>query len=265
MFLLLKKGCSVLIINKFKFINILFAFLISTSGSTGRPKIVMQSHRNVLDNVRRYSNGLEIADGDRVALLASLSGGQGLATTWTTLLNGATLYPFPIAERGVTGLADWLEENGVTVFDTVPSVLRSFAHTLRDRRIPGVRLVRLASEGAWRSDFDAFTRHFTGECRLASVLGSSEAGVIAQGILRSDDSVADGALPVGRPAEGITIALLDEDGEPADGEGEIAVQGEHLSLGTGAIRTSPPRGSRPSPEHVGFAPGISPSGRPPAC
>ena len=209
------------------------AFLICTSGSSGRPKVVMQSHRNVLHNVLRYTNGLQIAATDRVALMAWLSGGQGLATTWTTLLNGATLCPFPIADRGVTGLASWMEVNEVTVLDTIPSVLRNFALTLHGERIAGVRLVRLASEGALHGDFDAFKRHFTPDCVLASVLASSEAGVIAQGILSSDDDIADGRLPVGRPAEGIEVVLVGEGGKPVtNGElGEIVVQGRYLSLG----------------------------------
>src|SRR5262249_55608698 len=99
------------------------AFLICTSGSTGQPKVGMQSHRNVLHNVLRYTNGLRVSSDDRLAWLAPLSGGQGLATVWTALLNGATLCPFPIAERGLTGLGDWMTECGITMFDTIPSVL----------------------------------------------------------------------------------------------------------------------------------------------
>jgi amino acid adenylation domain-containing protein len=209
------------------------AFLICTSGSTGVPKVVLQSHRNVLHNVLRYTNGLGIGADDRLAWLASLSGGQGIATAWTALLGGATLCPFPIAERGVTGLAGWLAEHGVTVFDTIPSVLRNFAQTLTEERIPGVRLVRIASEGAFGGDFRAFERHFAAECGLATVLASSEAGIIAQGILHPGDEVPAGALPVGRPADGIEVLLLDESGEPvADGAtGEIVVESDFLSPG----------------------------------
>jgi non-ribosomal peptide synthetase component F len=209
------------------------AFLICTSGSSGLPKVVMQSHRNMLHNVLRYSNGLAVRSDDRLAWLASLSGGQGLATAWTALLNGACLCPFSIAQRGVTGLADWLRDNRVTVFDTIPSVLRSFGQTLRAERIAGVRLVRLASEGAVRSDFEIFQRHFSDEATLASVLASSEAGIIAQALLDPGSELADGRLPVGRPVEGLEAVLLDEHGSAVnDGEaGELILEGRFLSPG----------------------------------
>jgi non-ribosomal peptide synthetase component F/acyl carrier protein len=209
------------------------AVLICTSGSTGAPKVVMQTHANMLDNVHRYRIGLGIVAEDRLAWLASLSGGQGLATSFTALLGGGTLCPFPIAERGVTGLADWLEHNAVTVFDTIPSVLRSFAQTLGERRIAGVRLVRLASEGATGADFDTFRRHFPTDAVLASVLASSEAGVIARAMLPASADPPPGRLPVGTALEGLTLRLLDADGEPvaAGADGELVIEGDHLSPG----------------------------------
>lgn len=200
------------------------AFLISTSGTTGAPKVVVQTHRNVLHNVLRYTNGLGVREDDKLALLAALSGGQGLASTWAALLNGCTLCPFPIAERGVTGLADWLEANAVTVFDTIPSVLRNFARTLRGRRLEGIRIVRLASEAALRSDFETFTAHFGGDCRLASVLASSECGIVAQAMLGPDADLEGERLPVGYAAEGVEVVL-------AGPEDDIVVRSRYLSPG----------------------------------
>jgi non-ribosomal peptide synthetase component F len=209
------------------------AFLICTSGSSGKPKVVMQSHRNILHNVLRYTNGLGIQPDDRIAWLAALSSGQGLVGAFTALLNGATLCSFPIAQRGLTGLADWLESERVTILDTIPSVFRSFAQTLRDRRVHSVRLVRLASEGALHSDFEAFNRHFETDSVLASVLASSEAGIMAQALLHPGDAVPEGRLTVGAAAPGIDLQLLREDGRPAKvGEvGEIVIEGDYLSLG----------------------------------
>jgi amino acid adenylation domain-containing protein len=209
------------------------AFLIYTSGSTGRPKGVMQTHRNMLHNVLRQTNGLGIRSDDRIVLLASLSGGQGLATACTALLNGATLCPFEIMGRGVTGLPGWLSRHGVTVLVVSASVFRAFVHTLGDERLPAIRLVRLASEAAVAADLSAHRRHFGGDCLLANALASSEAGIIAQGVIPPDAQLPDGPLPVGTAAEGIEIVLRDEDGvaTPADGAGEILVRSRYLSPG----------------------------------
>jgi amino acid adenylation domain-containing protein len=209
------------------------AFLIYTSGSTGRPKGVMQTHRNVLHNVLRQTNGLGIDSSDRVLLLAALSGGQGLATAWTALLNGATLCPFPIMERGVTGLGAWVAEEGVTVFAASASVFRAFARTLDHERLSTVRLVRLASETAVRGDFNAYRRHFEPTCRFANTLASSEVGIITQCRLTADADPAGDLLPVGRPSEGIDVRLCDaQGGEVAPGEtGEIVVRSRYLSPG----------------------------------
>jgi non-ribosomal peptide synthetase component F/acyl carrier protein len=200
------------------------AFLIHTSGSTGEPKSVMQTHRNVIHNaVVRLAGGLGLRSDDRIALLASPSGGQGISTVWTALLTGATLCPFPVMERGVAGLPDWLEEHGVTVLVSSASLFRHFVRTLDGRRLPGVRLVRLGSEQAFASDFEAWRAHFADHGRMVNSFSSSETGNITQHVLRADDRVAAGGLPVGRPAPGMEVLLLED--------GEIAVRSDYVSPG----------------------------------
>ena len=210
------------------------AFLICTSGSTGRPKIVMQSHRNLLHNILRYTNGLAVSQDERIAWLASHSGMQGIVTAWCGLMNGATVCPFPLAERGLAGLADWIDSERITLFDALPSILRSFDRVLPvGRTINGVRLVRLGSEPAFRSDLDIFRRRFATGTVLASVFGSSEAGTMAQMLIAPGQDIPAERLPVGGVTEGITVELRSETGEPArEGEtGEIVVHGDHLSPG----------------------------------
>ena len=45
------------------------AYVFFTSGSTGAPKGVFDSHRNVVHNIRRYTNALAIGADDRLTLL----------------------------------------------------------------------------------------------------------------------------------------------------------------------------------------------------
>jgi amino acid adenylation domain-containing protein len=209
------------------------AFLVYTSGSTGRPKGVVQTHGNIRHHVRRLTQGLELRPEDRIALLASLSGGQGVGTLWCALLNGAAVCPFPIAERGVADLANWLVGHRITVYVSSASLFRHFMKTLpAEQRFPDVRVVRLASEPATADDL-AYRRHFADGCAFFHTLSSSETGNIAQMRLTGNDCIVDGRLPVGQPAEGIEVLLLDDRGqEVAPGAiGEIVVRSRYLSPG----------------------------------
>ncbi len=210
------------------------ACIIFTSGSTGRPKGVMQTHRSIIHNVFRLTRGMQLQAEDRLSLLASPSGGQGFSTTWCALLNGAALCPFPTMEKGVTGLADWLKENQITVFVSSVSIFRHFIRTLKNgESFPAVRLVRFGSEPATSDDFSIFKKHFTAGCVLLNTLSSTETGNVTQLRFTQNDIVAQGRLPIGRPAEGMQILLLDEnDREVGNGEvGEIAVSSRFLSPG----------------------------------
>ncbi|MGA3142810.1 MAG: AMP-binding protein [Verrucomicrobiota bacterium] len=210
------------------------AFLIFTSGSTGRPKGVMQTHCNIIHNVLRLSRGMRLQPEDRISLLASPSGGQGLSTMWCALLNGAALCPFPAMEKGVTGLADWMKENKITVFVSTVSLFRHFIRTLKNGDcFPAVRLVRFGSEPAISDDFAAYKKHFTAGCVLLNTLSSTETGNVTQLRFTQNDRVAPGRLPTGWPAAGMEILLLDGNGrEVRAGEvGEIAVSSRYLSPG----------------------------------
>ncbi len=210
------------------------AVLVYTSGSTGRPKAVMQQHDQIADMVRRHNAIMDFGPEDKILLMGSPSGTQGYIVVWCGLLNGASLCPFPIVERGVTGLAGWLREHGVNIFSSSASIFRQFMKTLsHGERLPFVRAVRLMSEPATSDDFRIFQDHFPGQCRFVHTFGSSEAGNTCHMSLTIEDQVAEGRLPIGHLSPGLEIFLVDEKGQQvAPGEpGDIVVRGRYLSAG----------------------------------
>jgi non-ribosomal peptide synthetase component F len=79
------------------------AYVFFTSGSTGTPKGVFDSHRNVLHNIRRYTNALAIGPDDRLTLLQSCTFSGSVSSLFGALLNGATVYPLDFATSFSTG------------------------------------------------------------------------------------------------------------------------------------------------------------------
>lgn len=210
------------------------AFLIFTSGSSGIPKGVIQPHRTVLHNVLRFSHGFGYQPADRVLLLGSLSWGQGISTTFVTLLNGATLYPYTLHELGFVDLASWITIHAITVYISSASVFRHFTSTLDEgTRFPSVRLVRLASETVMRGDVESFRHHFLEPCIFANTYSATETGNITQYLIDSHTPLPEGVLPAGKPALGMRVLLLDDHGEPVLNEqlGHVVVETEFAAAG----------------------------------
>jgi len=210
------------------------AWLIYTSGSSGRPKGVMQSHRNIVHNAVRFSQGMNLSPDDRFVLLSSPSGGQGVSTIWCALLNAAALLPFPLAEKGPGILKSWLKENRVSVYISSPSVFGNLASCLSAAdSFPDIRLVRFGAERAAASHLAVFKKHFSHRCVLLNCLSSSETGNIAQCPFLTEGDATENRLPVGFEALGMRVRLLNEAGiEAPPGETcEMLVQSHYLSPG----------------------------------
>lgn len=210
------------------------AYVLYTSGSTGEPKGVMRTHRGLLHNAMRHTNGSHIGVGDRIALLFSYSFGAAMGNIFTTLLNGATLLPFNLRELGVARLADWLIEREVTQFHTVPTVFRQFTEALsEDHAFPRLRLIKLGGETMFAKDVERFKKHFGAHCLLTIGMGTGESGHLFEFGVDKDTECPTDLLPVGYPVEDTETFLLDANGEPVGVGcvGEIAVRGNFLSAG----------------------------------
>ena len=209
------------------------AFLVYTSGSTGQPKGVMQTHGHTIRDAIDVREAVGLVPQDRVLLLASLWGAQALCTSWITLLNGATLTSFPVVENGVGGLAEWLNEQRVSIFIAASSLFRHFIKAVRPAaQFSQVRLVKLSADPATREDFESVLKHFP-NARFMHNIGVTELGHLAYLMLERDAIVRDGRLPIGRPFKGVDLRILDEHGRdcPVGVTGNISAGLPYLAAG----------------------------------
>jgi amino acid adenylation domain-containing protein len=210
------------------------AYILYTSGSTGTPKGVTQNHRNLLHNVMKYTNGAHLCAEDRISLLGSCCFAPSVSAIFGALLNGATLCPFDLKEKGFQRLGEWLVRQEISVYHSVPSVFSALALSLpREQLFPRMRLIKLGGEPVTRKEVEFYNRHFLRSCRLYVGLGSTEMNIIRKYFLDHDSVLEGKVVPVGYEVEDTQVFLLDEKGRQVGfGEvGEIVIRSQYLAPG----------------------------------
>jgi amino acid adenylation domain-containing protein len=211
------------------------AYVLYTSGSAGQPKGVVQTHRNVLSQIKRETNSLHFCAEDRLTLIRSFSAIGGVRVIFSALLNGAAAYPLNIAGEGYDSLADSLFQEEITIYDSAATPFRRFVANLTgEERFPKLRVIRLSSEPIYQRDIDLYKKHFSSGCVLVNSLGLTETGgSIRSYFIDHETEVADTVVPVGYGVEDVEVFLLDDHGHEvgSEGSGEIAARSRYLSPG----------------------------------
>lgn len=198
------------------------AYAIYTSGSTGKPKGIVIHHRSICHYLRAGNAMLGFAESDVVLQQASVAFDLSLEEIFIPYLVGATL-KVATAEvlKQSDRLPELLEKEGITVIDTVPTLLSMF-----DRDVPGLRLIILGGEACPSAIVERFARQGR---RLFNTYGPTETTVVATGTeLKPGESVT-----IGGPIANHTAYVATEDLKPVGpGEvGELIVGGPGVAQG----------------------------------
>ncbi len=201
-----------------------------TSGSTGRPKGIVKGHGRLIS----ASVGFAFDPDDRFAIITPLAFAGSITPVFGTLLSGGTGCLFDPMSRGIDLLAEWIDEAGITIIQTSPSVLRTIAQELdaQGRRVDSVRLAILVGEPChW--DRLVGVRRVLPRATITDVYGTSEAGYVASTTLGPEELLAPGLLPFRSLFPGQSVEIVDDLGRPVPMEatGEILVRGSDVSLG----------------------------------
>lgn len=204
------------------------ALIIYTSGSTGRPKGIVHSHRSVFEGVMRNIKALGVGPEDRLAAAAPLSFVVTVLEYLAVLSSGGCVHILPEdVRKDVRLLEDYYARHEITCGFISPQLLRYFKN-----RSSSLQRVFTGSERVSAMCGHGYT--------LYNLYGSSEAAML---VTYYEVKEPMENTPIGKPAPGLEILLLDEEGkEAAEGmEGEICVRGilgeEYLNLEEQSAKT----------------------------
>ncbi|ATD69728.1 MULTISPECIES: non-ribosomal peptide synthetase [Gordonia] len=199
------------------------AYVTFTSGTTGVPKGVAVTHRGLAGWARDTVSRLRLSAADRVMHTYATGFDAHLMGVLPPRIAGATVVMCPPDVIAADELADLVQDAGVTVLLTTPSVLA----TLRPGDLPHVRHVAVGGEPLGAGLIREWTRGGT----LSNEYGPTEA-TVAVSSARYTDPVL-GAVHIGRPLDGVTMHVLDPMLRPVPDHtvGELYLSGNCLARG----------------------------------
>ncbi|HEX2092324.1 MAG TPA: amino acid adenylation domain-containing protein, partial [Longimicrobiaceae bacterium] len=218
------------------------AYVIFTSGSTGIPKAVAMPHASVARYLDSIQSALGVTPEDAYLHVASFSFSSSVRQLLAPLSRGARVV---LATREDTASAHRLLElvrtEGVTVLDTVPTLLRQCAQALREAdavtrdRLLDNRLRLIVSSGemlTW-DVVQGWPERIRNRVVMLNVYGQTETiGVSCYPVPHSSEE-RSGRVPVGSPLAHVRVRILDAQGEPipTGAPGVLHVAGPGVAAG----------------------------------
>jgi L-proline---[L-prolyl-carrier protein] ligase len=211
------------------------AYILYTSGSTGKPKGVMHSHASAMAFIDWVSKEFQPQATDRFSSHAPLHFDLSILDIYVPIKHGASVVLIPSDVGKQPGLlAQLIEETGITIWYSTPSILRVLMDfgRLEERDCSSLRIVNFAGEVFPAKHLRALMKIWPKPVYY-NLYGPTETNVCtfyeAPNPLPDDP---DYALPIGKACSGDELIVVDPQNnlvEPGR-EGELLVTGGSVML-----------------------------------
>ncbi|PYY81922.1 non-ribosomal peptide synthetase [Pseudomonas sp. TKO26] len=205
------------------------AYVIFTSGSTGRPKGVMVEHGSLVNHIGWQTRAFGFDATDRFLQRTSVAFDASVWEIWTPLAIGARLVLLPAeASRDVEHMARTLVEQGVTIAQFVPSLLRLLVQLPET----GVRCRYLFSGGEALDPQLAMQARALTSHGIVNLYGPTEATIDSTSWTFNDAGPLD-VVPIGKPIANARAYVLDAHLQllPLGVAGELYIGGAGVARG----------------------------------
>lgn len=213
------------------------AYLIYTSGSTGTPKGVMITQANLENYILWVSNHLTLSSADCFSFNSSMAFDFSVTCTWLPLFLGARILITP--EEDTLQIGQYyaqLIQHRVTVVKWTPSYFNLLLEYAERHHPPldHLRYIILGGEVLFTAPVARWLAIYPHHC-LINEYGPTETtvGVTAEHVTMDTLDPSSLTIPIGYPARGTTLRIVDAEGRPIQsGEvGELWVEGGSVGAG----------------------------------
>lgn len=204
------------------------AVVFFTSGTTGRPRGCVRTHDQIARVAADNADLQQLGAHSHFAFTFPLAFQGGITCALAALDRGAAVTLLDPATLGVDGIVAALTDPTLTNVGAVPSILRRVAQrcTEQGRTLPNVAVVGVGGEPVDDTDV-TLVRAAMPAAAFRNFYGTQESGTIAASWIPPDETVPPGPLPAGTLRPGLTLAVVDEAGDPVPTGtvGEVATTG----------------------------------------